>query len=267
MTTKIMRYFIIPVFFIFFSESFGQVVTENVINVKADIIFADGFDNLYVLSENSFIKYNSKGKEIFSFYPEAGDKITNADVRNSLKVILFFEDQNKIIVLDNKLSKISNEIYLDKFNIFGDAVICGSTIGGYWIYDNINSRLLKLNVDFILEYKKDLNISEEIISISDNSENVFLQKSSREFISYDFNAGVTEDMQIYKASERYSFINDEIVFYSGNVHGLTFFNWKKSEYRYIKLPKDISITNAVLGKSKVFFFNKYKVYISKIREE
>jgi len=260
-----MKLYIFLILISFFSYSFGQIETEKIINIEADNIYADSFDNLYVLSGNTLIKYNLKGEKLFSYDAEGGDKITSVDVRNSLKIILFFEDQNKVILLDNKLSKIGNEIFLDKSDILGNAVICGATIGGYWIYDNINSQLLKLKFDFTIDYKKDMNISDEIISINDNSEDVFLQKRSREFVSYNIDSGIKEDMPIYKASDKYSFINNEIIFYSGNVHGLTFFNWKESNYRYIKLPVNIVVTNAVYGKNKVFFFNKTKVYISRIK--
>ena len=261
-----MRYLFLFIFFNLFFQTFGQVEIEKIINIEADNIYSDNFDNLYVLSENVFIKYNKEGKKTASFFPETGEEITGADVRNPFKIILFFSNRNKIILLDNKLIQISEDLYLDKVDVFGDALISGATIGGFWIYDKINSQLLKLKPNFSIEYKKDMNFSEEIISITDNASNVLFQKSTREYISYNINNGNIENLLIYKTSDSYRFINNEIVFYSGNIHGLSFYNWNTGKYRYIKFPSNITVTNAVYGKTKAFFFDKSKVYISTIKE-
>ncbi len=262
-----MRHLFLFIFFHILFQTFGQVEIENIIDVEADNIYSDNFDNLYVLSENVFIKYNEEGKKTASFFPENGEEITCVDVRNPFKIILFFSNQNKIILLDNKLIQISEDLYLDRIEVFGDALISRATIGGFWVYDKINSQLLKLKPNFSLEYKKDLNFSEEIISITDNASNVLFQKSTREFISYNINTRNIENLPIYKTSDSYRFINNELVFYSGNIHGLSFCNWNTGEYRHIKFPSNITITNAVYGKTKVFFFNKSKVYISSKTED
>lgn len=262
-----MRYLFLFILCSLFFQVFGQVEIESEINIEADKIYSDNFDNLYVLSENIIYKYDSEEKKTRSYQPEGGEEIKSVDVRNPFKIILFFADQNKVILLDNELTQIGDDLYLDKSEILGDILICNATTGGFWVYYNINSQLLKLNPDFSLEYKKYMDISEDLISITENASTIIFQKKSRAFIAYDINTGNVENLAIYKASESYRFINDDIVFYSGNIHGLTFYNRQLSKYNYIKLPTDISITDAVFGKTKVFFFNKTKVYISSVKED
>ncbi len=262
-----MRYLFLAILFNPFFQSFGQVEIKRIINVEAEQIYSDNFDNLYVLSENIIIKYNREGKETATFHPENGEEITSVDVRNPFKISLFFNSTNKIVLLDNKLTQISDDIYLDKAGIVGDALICNATIGGFWVYDNSNTKLLKLKTDFSLEYTIDLYISEDIISITDNASSVIFQTRSGALLTYDINSGDIENLSIYKASDNYRFVNKELVFYSANQHGLTFYNWNTGKYRHIILPSNIAISNAVYGKTNVFFFNKNKVYISSVNED
>lgn len=252
--------------FVFINISEAQVIIEKEIKIEAERIWADSFDNLYVLSENVFIKYNSLGIKIGAFYSDNGEEISSADVRNPFKIILFYREQNKVCFLDNKLVKINSEVYLTEVGVLGDALIVGATTGGYWVYDKINSSLMKLAPDFKKEYKKYVNITREIRSITDNSSNVIFQTQGREYISYNINSGNKENLPIYKAAENYRVIEDVIIYYSGNLHGINLFTWKTQNSKNIILPKNISVSDAVLGKTKVFFFNKKGVYFSSIKE-
>ncbi|NPA44834.1 MAG: hypothetical protein GXO49_04805, partial [Chlorobi bacterium] len=122
----------------------------------------------------------------------------------------------------------------------------------------------KINSNFKLEYKKDIKINDKIISISDNSEEVFMLKNSGDLMSYDFNTGNQKELPVYKLNKNFKVIEDNIACYSGNLHSIWLQNYVTGEKSKIKLPVKTEIIRATLGKNKVFFFNRNKVYISKI---
>ncbi len=256
---KIIFFFVL--FFSFISAN-SQVVIEKKINLKVENVFADDFDNFYILSDNTFSKYNIKGNKLFSYYPEIGNEITGVDVRNNLKILLFFSNQNKIVLLDNKLSRISEDIFLEKFDIYGSALVCGATNGGFWVYDNVNFKIIKLDSQFKLEYKRNLNFSEEITSITDNSSFIFFKRKSKNIFLYNYNEGNIFNLECNNTSKNIGLINNEIVYYNDNLHCLTFYNIDTFDLKYIKLPMNIIIKNAVIGKYKIFFFDEKNVYIS-----
>jgi len=257
----------ILIFVFIYNVGESQIVIEKTIDIKANEIYADKFDNLYILTDEAFLKYNLKGKKLASFYPEGGEEISSIDVRNSFKIILFFAEQNKIILLDNNLTKISNDIFLNEFDVFGDAIISGAIIGGYWIFDNVKSQLLKLSSDFTLVYKKDIKTSSRIIAITDNSTNVFLLKETGDLMSFNFNTLALENIPISTPIKNFQIENDELIFYSSNMHSLKFQNLQDNKVSSIKILFGNSISGAGFGNSKVFFFDKLKVYICSVKQK
>ena len=70
-------------------------------NIKA----VDNFNNIYSIENNELIK--SSYVKNYYYRNSLYSNISSIDVRNSLKIKLFYEDSNTLVVLDNKLSEIS----------------------------------------------------------------------------------------------------------------------------------------------------------------
>ena len=120
------------------------------------------FDNLYIISGSSLIKFTSDGKQLFSFDSSYSEIISLIDVKNPMKILVFYNNQNKLLFLDNKLSLIGDEIYLENKNIYGNVLICSSEDGGVWILNVSGHQLLKYDADFKTVLQKDLfEITEE----------------------------------------------------------------------------------------------------------
>lgn len=105
-----------------------------------------GFDGL---GSNYFIKNNVFSKhyegQIWEYKNVPLGKITSVDYINPLKIIVFYEDFNTIIILDNQLNEIQ------KINLFDiDKTIFASQIGmasqnQFWIYNSLNQQILLFN--------------------------------------------------------------------------------------------------------------------------
>ncbi len=262
-----MKYINFIIFIYFFNTAESQVVIEQTIDIQARNIYADNFDNLYVLSDNAFVKYNSEGEKLAAFYAEGGEEITYADVRNPFKIIVIFEQQNKLLILDNNLTPVSNDILLDETDVFGDALLCGATIGGYWIYDKVNNQLLKLNSVFDTEYKKSLFTKLNIISITDNASNIFSQTDSGRIYSYDYISGNPGYMPEINVAGDFSVKDDVLIYFNTYFHRLEFINLSQKNQTIIMLPKEIEIIDATTGNTRIFFFDDTKVYVSSKKQD
>lgn len=114
--------------------------TSDSIAIKADNYV--GYDDLgfhYFMSQNKLIKTNNTLK--FEYQNINLGKITKVDLQNPLRIIIFYENFNTIIALDNQL----NEIRKINFNEINPEVLIGATgtasQNSYWIFNQLNQQL------------------------------------------------------------------------------------------------------------------------------
>lgn len=100
----------------------------------------DGLGNNYYIKENVLIKGDNAKK--WEYKNVALGKITSVDYLNPLQIVVFYEDFNTIITLDNQLNEIQ------KLNLFDiDNTIFASKIGlaaqnQFWIYNSLTQQIL-----------------------------------------------------------------------------------------------------------------------------
>ncbi|WP_284652849.1 hypothetical protein [Flavobacterium terrisoli] len=129
-----------------FSYSFGQnpklrttAINSEELENKTYVGF-DGLGNNYYIKNNVFIKQNEA--QTWEYKNVALGKITSVDYVNPLKIVVFYEDFNTIITLDNQLNEIQ------KLNLFEiDETIFASKTGmasqnQFWIYNALTQQIL-----------------------------------------------------------------------------------------------------------------------------
>jgi hypothetical protein len=133
-------------FLIIYTNSFcqNQKLKTTVLNTaeleNKTYIGFDGLGNSYDIKNNVFIKQNETQKWEYKNVPLG--KITSIDYVNPLKILVFYEEFNTIILLDNQLNEIQ------KLNLFDiDNTIFASKIGlasqnQFWIYNALTQQIL-----------------------------------------------------------------------------------------------------------------------------
>ncbi|MCC9071942.1 hypothetical protein LNQ49_10150 [Flavobacterium sp. F-65] len=117
-----------------------QISTINNITFDADqFLGIDSFGFAYIIKDNLFVKTN--GKDAYEYKNISLGKITKVDLENPLKVVLFYEDFNTVILLDNQFNE-TNRINFSK-NI---SPILASGIGiasqnQLWVYNTLNQQI------------------------------------------------------------------------------------------------------------------------------
>ena len=100
----------------------------------------DGLGNNYYIKDNVFSKQDKV--QLWEYKNVALGKITSVDYINPLKIVVFYEDFNTIITLDNQLNEIQ------KLNLFEiDNTIFASKIGmasqnQFWIYNSLTQQIM-----------------------------------------------------------------------------------------------------------------------------
>ncbi|SHM78447.1 hypothetical protein [Flavobacterium xanthum] len=140
-----MKKLVIFLFIASFSVVFSQ--TQNPTVVKMDSIRFNGdaflgydsFGFYYTINNNVFSKINKR--ETLEYKNVSLGKITKVDLQNPLKIVLFYENFNTVISLDNQLNETQ------KINFSENPIpIVGTAIGiasqnQLWIYNSMNQQL------------------------------------------------------------------------------------------------------------------------------
>jgi hypothetical protein len=106
----------------------------------------DNLGNIYIItSTNQLKKFNSKGDSVSSFNDvRRYGKISSMDVSNPLKILVYYKDFSRLVVLD-RLLNARNSIDLRQLNIFQAQAFTLSYDNNIWIYDELESRLKKID--------------------------------------------------------------------------------------------------------------------------
>ncbi len=130
-------------FLLYFQNSIGQsVALKTSTPLIADrFIGIDNYKNTYFLKDRVLHKQGEDGNFIYNAL-QLG-RISSVDIINPLKVVVFFQDTNTVVFLDNKLSEIERISFnnLSQFLNVSTATTSGSN--SLWIF-NVDTQQLEI---------------------------------------------------------------------------------------------------------------------------
>lgn len=113
-----------------------QTTLVSIDKIDADFLVGiDGFDNCYYIKNNAF--YKKSKKDIWVYKNPSLGTISKIDIQNPLKIVLFYENFNTIITLDNQLSE-TQRINFMEYEIPIIVTATGiSSQNKLWIFNNL----------------------------------------------------------------------------------------------------------------------------------
>ncbi|WP_304196609.1 hypothetical protein [Flavobacterium alvei] len=140
-----MKNIVLIAFILFFTYSFGQekvclASKQNSISLAADQFLGyDSFGYYYSIKNNVLSKNNAK--ESFEYKNISLGKPTKIDIQNPLKIMLFYENFNTLILLDNQLSETQKINFSEN-----DIPIVANATGiasqnRLWVYNSLTQKL------------------------------------------------------------------------------------------------------------------------------
>ncbi|MBF4466664.1 hypothetical protein [Flavobacterium sp. LC2016-12] len=134
---------------LFIACSFSTVSAQNQ-KIKASLISSftadiddflgyDSFGFSYHIKNNVFKKF--KGNEIFEYKNVSLGNITKVDILNPLKIVIFYEDFNTVVLLDNQLNKMTEINFSQNNTPIVVPAIGMSTQNQLWIFNTLNQQI------------------------------------------------------------------------------------------------------------------------------
>ena len=113
-------------------------ISQTVLNGDTFLGY-DSFGFIYQINNNVFSKI--KGKEVFEYKNVSLGSITRTDLQNPLKMVLYYEDFNTVVLLDNQLNKITEINFMLNTTPIVVSAIGMSTQNQLWIYNALNQQI------------------------------------------------------------------------------------------------------------------------------
>ncbi len=123
-----------------------EVPEENyLIKGNYKLIEGDHLGNIYLVGHDNGIEvYDKQFKKLFQYSIRRYGNISEIDVRNPQKILVYYGNYLKVVFLDNTLSQIK-ELDLEVLGYWDVQCVALSRDNLIWMYDPVNGRLQKIN--------------------------------------------------------------------------------------------------------------------------
>ena len=157
-----MKYYRLTILFSFFILAFNSIYTfsqgteESTFKFYDSTLFTevDQYGFIYNIEKDNLIKYDSKGNILYNYSNKLLGEITQIDISNPLRPLLFYKDQGVILALDNTLSQQKSQISLNELGLYQTNCISNSNFdNGIWLYDFDVNEIIKINYYSEIGYK------------------------------------------------------------------------------------------------------------------
>ncbi|WP_347374097.1 hypothetical protein [Aequorivita sp. Q41] len=123
--------------------SFGQTLTAvtEIPFVADSFIGFDSYKNAYFIKDRVINKQGPDGNFLYNDL-QLG-RITSVDIINPLKVVVFFQDTNTVVLLDNKLSEIQRINFNNLAQFLNVSTATNAGNNSLWLF-NVDTQQLEL---------------------------------------------------------------------------------------------------------------------------
>ncbi len=237
------------------SPAIQEDVFINIENIEE--FYIDKLDNHYTLSTSGVLRrYDDQGRFKYEYSNRFYGSADHVDVSNPQKILVFYRDFQKIMILDNTLSEFSR-IDAEAFGEMGElSAVCTSNDNHIWVYDISNATLHKINFSgTIISSSNPLNIT-----IGVNPEYHFLIQDEQTILAHNTNYGSDLFDQLANYKNHLSFTqNQEAFLKGGNIYfikdqTLKFATLEDYFLKEMPLPPSIKNSNSVRLHDEYFYF-------------
>ena len=251
---------------LFFNSLFSQDYQHiKSIKIPSDFIVVDNFSNLYVVKDFRITLFDLNGEQQFVFEDYSNGKISQVDVTDPMKIIVYYKDFMFVRLLDRTLSDLSafrlNNLGFDLVEAIGH-----TRDRRFWIYSQSDFKLKKIE-----DGGKIFNESELFNILFEESINptkiiefegfVYLLDEENGIYVFDQFATFSKRIPI-KNIDYLQILQGKLIYFDGK--SLNSYDLKWSTSKEMQLPHiEEPITGVLLQKGRLFVQTKDKIHIFK----
>ena len=243
-------------------------VTE--LSFKGNSITTDQFGFYYEISDTEINKFSSKGKLDCSYSNNLLGVIANVDVSNPQKILVYFKDFTKILILDNTLSPSSEVIDLTTIELDETSLVCRSYNDAVWYYDPVRFELIRKNQELVTTISSGnianlLNRNIQPNFMSEYNNKLYLNDPASGVLVFDIYGTYLKTLPVLGLK---SFqVRDKFLIYTNKVSEIETYDFFSLEKITYKPSKYSSITSVRVENESIYIVDKKnQLFIDKIED-
>lgn len=204
---------------ILFQLALAQDFAPWIKTVEASEVEVDRFGNIYLIKDNVVAKYDADMNFLCAYDNYPAGSMSSLDVSNPFKVIVFYSEFNKLMYLDNKLSELRSPIMLDDAGLYNIKVVCSSSFGGFWVFDEQNVCVRRIDGNLEIS-QQGTNVYDKlgdanVIAMRESANYIFLIADNSKILILDKFGNFYKMLNIDAPCSDFCIDND-ILYYSRN---------------------------------------------------
>ena len=142
------KLFNILLLLVFVNLAVGQLekTSKLILNNEFSEIEVDHYGYIYIIKGDNLLKLDNNQEILYSYSNKLFGEISQLDITNPLRPLIFYKDQGIISVLDNTLSQQKYIISLNELGLYQSKCIANSNFdNGIWLYDIDINEIVKID--------------------------------------------------------------------------------------------------------------------------
>jgi hypothetical protein len=265
------RYYFVLIASLFWRGStiYAQELVKTIATSEGRFISTDELGNVYwVGEENALVKYSPDGDSLTSYRSIINGDLKMVDVTNPLKMLLYYPNFGKLVVLDRLLTVVQ-EIDLRKMNIYNAPAAGLSVDGRIWVYDAMTAQLKKIDEQFNItttsnDLRQETHTVPKPTALLERNNRVYLSDTKNGIFVLDRFGAYLNTLEIKNVKKIQAFGN-QLIYRVG--HELISYNIKTLQASKIELPSADDFVEARIERNRLYYLFKNRLEIYSIPNE
>lgn len=185
------------------------------LDIECSQFTTDPLGNIYVMDGQNIQKYNTNLRKIADYSNIFLGNISFIDASDPLRTLLYYEEFNQAVWLDNFFQEIRSPVRLDELQVEQTILICSSSLNGFWVFNQLNNQLqyFNFNLDKLHESINLNNLIGDLkpISMTEKNRMVYLYVPETGILTFDQFGTYSRILPVFP--DNYFQVTDESIFY------------------------------------------------------